>query len=147
MLHSVTLGGNGLGTLWAVTWQTNRTGIRFYVLGKLYFEAEESYKHLPHLRKVPGKRWIRQTHPMWLWGHSLFKISSPRPVFHGTKWLPWRPHKQSPTFHLKCRIDKGLINRGSTTDHWWSQCTGRIIMAHWLRIQVTKTQVTQKRTE
>jgi hypothetical protein len=26
-------------------------------------------------------------------------------------------HKQSPTFHSKCRINKGLIKRRSTTDH------------------------------
>jgi hypothetical protein len=44
---------------------------------------------------------------MWLWGHNLFKISSPGPVFYGTKCLLWRPLKQSPTFHSKCRIEKG----------------------------------------
>jgi hypothetical protein len=84
----------------------------------------------PYLRKVPRKRWISCTHPMWLWGHSLFKISSPGPLFYGTKWLLWHPHKQSSTFHLKCRIDKGLIKRGSTIDHWRSQCKGCIIVAH-----------------
>jgi hypothetical protein len=69
-----------------------------------------------HLRKVPRRR-ISHTYPVWLWGCSLFKISSPGPVVHGTKWLLWRPHKESPTFHSKCRIDKGLIKRGSTIDH------------------------------
>jgi hypothetical protein len=66
----------------------------------------------PHLWMVPGNRWISHTHNMWLWGHSLFKISSPRPVFYGTKWLLWCPHKQRPTFHSKWRIDKGLIKMG-----------------------------------
>jgi hypothetical protein len=45
----------------------------------------------PHLRKVPRRRRISHTHPVWLWGHSLFKISSPGPVFYRTKWLLWRP--------------------------------------------------------
>jgi hypothetical protein len=39
----------------------------------------------PHLRKVPRRRWISHKYPVWLWGHSLFKISSPGPVLHGTK--------------------------------------------------------------
>jgi hypothetical protein len=39
-----------------------------------------------------------------------------------TVWL-------SPTFHSKCRVDKGLIKRGSRIDYWRSQCKGRIIMA------------------
>jgi hypothetical protein len=47
----------------------------------------------PHLRKVPGRRWISRTYPMLLWGCSLLKISSPGPVLHGTKWLLWHPHK------------------------------------------------------
>jgi hypothetical protein len=42
--------------------------------------------------------------------------------FYGAKWLLWRPHK----FHSKCRINKGLIKRGSTIDHWRSRCKGRI---------------------
>jgi hypothetical protein len=62
-----------------------------------------------HLRKVPKRRWISHTYPMWLWCHSLFKISSPGPVFHGTQWLLWRLHKQSSTLHSKCRINKRLI--------------------------------------
>jgi hypothetical protein len=62
--------------------------------------------------------------------HSLFKISSPGTVLYGIKWLLWCPHKQSPTFHSKCRINKGLIKRGSTIYHWRSWCKGRIIMAH-----------------
>jgi hypothetical protein len=64
---------------------------------------------------------------MWLWGQSLFKIASPGPVLCGIKWLLWRPHKESPTFHSKCWINKGLIKRGSTINHWRSQCKGRIL--------------------
>jgi hypothetical protein len=37
------------------------------------------------------------------------------------------PHKQSPTFHSKCRIDKRLIKEGE--DNWRSHCKGQIIMA------------------
>jgi hypothetical protein len=52
---------------------------------------------------------------MWLWGYSLPKISPPGSVLHGTKWLLWRPRKESPTFHLKYRINrvnpKGKHNR------------------------------------
>jgi hypothetical protein len=51
------------------------------------------------------------THHMWLWGYSLYKILSPGPVFYGTKWLLWRPPKQSSTFNSKCRIDKGLTKK------------------------------------
>jgi hypothetical protein len=79
----------------------------------------------PHLWKVPRGRWMNHTYPMWLWSHSFFKISSHGPVSYGSKWLLWRPHKQSPTVHSKCRINKGLITRGSTIDHWMSQCHGR----------------------
>jgi hypothetical protein len=46
----------------------------------------------PSLWKVPTRRWISRTYPMWLWGHSLFKISSPGPVLYGTKWILWRPN-------------------------------------------------------
>jgi hypothetical protein len=41
----------------------------------------------PHLQMVPRKRWISNTHPMWLWGYSLFKMPSLGPVFYRTKWL------------------------------------------------------------
>jgi hypothetical protein len=61
-----------------------------------------------HLWKVPT-RWISHTCPVWLWGYSSFEISSPGPILHGTKWLLWHSHKQSPTFYSKCRINKGLI--------------------------------------
>jgi hypothetical protein len=80
-----------------------------------------------HLRKVPRRRWISHTHPVWLWGCSSCKISSPVPVLHGTKWLLWRPNIQSPTLHSRCGINKGLIKRGSTIDHWRSRCKGWIL--------------------
>jgi hypothetical protein len=43
--------------------------------------------------QVPTRRRISHTYPVWLWGHSLFKISSPGPVLYGTKPLLWRSHK------------------------------------------------------
>jgi hypothetical protein len=82
-----------------------------------------------HLRKVPRRRRISHTYPMWLWGCSLFKISSPGPVLHATKWLLWCPHirVQSPTLHSRCGFNKGLIKRGSTIDDWRSWCKGWIL--------------------
>jgi hypothetical protein len=80
-----------------------------------------------HLRKVHRRRWISHTYPVWLWGCRSCKISSPGPVFHGTKWLLWRPHIQSPTLHSGCGINKGLIKRGSTIDHWRSRYKGWIL--------------------
>jgi hypothetical protein len=70
-----------------------------------------------HLRKMP-RRWISHKYPMWLWGCSSCKISSPGPVFHGTNWLLWRPHILSPILHSRYGINKGLIKRGSTINHW-----------------------------
>jgi hypothetical protein len=66
------------------------------------------------------------THTMGLWGCSSYEISSPGPVFHGTKWLLWRPQIQSPTLHSRYGINKEFIKRGSTIDHWRSRCKGRI---------------------
>jgi hypothetical protein len=40
-----------------------------------------------------------------------------------TMWL----HKQSLTFHSRCRINKEFIQRGSTIDHWRSRCKGWIL--------------------
>jgi hypothetical protein len=62
-------------------------------------------------RNTYCNRLISHTYHMWWWGHSLFNISSPGPVLHGTKWLLWRPHRQSLTLHSMCRINKGLIKR------------------------------------
>jgi hypothetical protein len=61
----------------------------------------------PHLWKVPRKRWISHTYSMWLWGHSLFKISSPGSVSYESKWLLWRPHK----FIRSVVLIKGKHNR------------------------------------
>jgi hypothetical protein len=79
-----------------------------------------------HLRNVPRRR-ISHTYPMLLWGHSVFKISLPGPDLHGAKWLLWHPHIQSPTLDSRCRINKGLIKRGSRIDHWRSRCKGWIL--------------------
>jgi hypothetical protein len=70
------------------------------------------------------RRWISHTYPVWLWGCSPFKISSPGPVLHGTKRLLWRSHIQSPILHSRCRTNKGLIKRGSTIDLQRSRCKG-----------------------
>jgi hypothetical protein len=67
----------------------------------------------PPLRTVPEK-WISHTYLIWLWGYALFKISPLRTSFYGTKWLFWRPRKQSPTFHWKYRTDKGLTKKRGT---------------------------------
>jgi hypothetical protein len=76
-----------------------------------------------HLWKVLRGKWISLTRPTWLWGYSSFTTSSPGPVLHGTKWLLWRPYKQSSTFHSKCGINRVLIKkRGSTVDQWWLRC-------------------------
>jgi hypothetical protein len=79
-----------------------------------------------HLRKVPRRRWISHTYSVWLRGCSSFKISSPGPVYHGTKWLLLRPHIKSPTLHSRCGINKGLIKKGSIIDHWRLRCKGMI---------------------
>jgi hypothetical protein len=105
-----------------------RTIYRILSLKRTPFQTGIDWWH--HLWKVPKRRRISHTYPMWFWGHRLFKISSPGPVLHGAKWLLWRPHKQSPTLHSRCRINKVLIKRGSTIDHWRSRCKGRIFVAH-----------------
>jgi hypothetical protein len=37
------------------------------------------------------------------------------------------PINKAPTLHSRCRIYKGLIKRGSTTDNLRSQCKGWIL--------------------
>jgi hypothetical protein len=32
--------------------------------------------------------------------------------------------------YISCRVDKGVTTRGSTIDHWRSQCEGKIIVVH-----------------
>jgi hypothetical protein len=80
----------------------------------------------PHLWTVPGKRWISHTYPMWLWGNSFLR-------FHhlGQFFMEPSDYYDAPinkVLHLIRSV--GLINMGSTIDHWWSQCKGRIIMDH-----------------
>jgi hypothetical protein len=41
------------------------------------------------------------------------------------RWLLWLPHKQGLAVHSKRGIDKGLIQRGSTTDQCWPRCRSR----------------------
>jgi hypothetical protein len=84
---------------------------------------------------------------MWLWGHCSLMISSPGSVLHGTKWLLWRPHKQSPAFHSKCGINKGFIKRGIKINQRWSRCRGRMwptphsfIHSFWKEGNVSKTE-------
>jgi hypothetical protein len=48
------------------------------------------------------------THPVWMWGPSLFKISPPGSIFHGTKWLFRRPQVQNPALRSKCGIAEGI---------------------------------------
>jgi hypothetical protein len=55
---------------------------------------------------------VASSYPLWLWGHSFFKISPPGPPFYGTKWLPWHPHKSDTTLHPKCGAVGGVKWRG-----------------------------------
>jgi hypothetical protein len=45
---------------------------------------------------------------------------STRPLTLNANPLSWK----SPTLHSRCRINKGLIKRGSTIDHSWSRGKG-----------------------
>jgi hypothetical protein len=88
------------------------------------------------------------TYPMWLWGHRLLKISLPGSVLHGIKWFLWCPHKWSSTLHSECRINEGLIQRGSTIDHWRSQCEDRILWpTPYTHTYTTHTQHNTKHTQ
>jgi hypothetical protein len=66
-----------------------------------------------YLRKVPRERWIWHTHPVRVWGRDLF-MSSPRPLFHGTRRLSWRPISRTPRFIRSVGLLKGS-NRGVHT--------------------------------
>jgi hypothetical protein len=46
-----------------------------------------------HLWKVPRRRWIIHTCPVWLWGYSSFEILSPGSILYRAKWLLWCHHK------------------------------------------------------
>jgi hypothetical protein len=59
---------------------------------------QNEFDRWTHLWKVPTRRWIGHTHPLWLWGHILFKISLRNQVTTMT------PHKRSPTFPSKYSI-------------------------------------------
>jgi hypothetical protein len=85
------------------------------------------------------------TRPLWLRGYSPFMIFSSGPVFYGARRLLWHPHKQGPAVHSKCWINKGLIQRGSTIDQWWSQCRGRMQPAPHTYIYVWNCKVLQPR--
>jgi hypothetical protein len=61
----------------------------------------------PYLQKVPWRRWISNTYPMQLWGHSIMWASSLQ-----NQVTTMMPHKQSPTFHSKCRINEGVNLKG-----------------------------------
>jgi hypothetical protein len=47
-------------------------------------------------------------------------------IYHGINWSCSRC-SISPTLHSRCGINKGLIKRGSTIDHWRSRCKGCIL--------------------
>jgi hypothetical protein len=91
-------------------WVVGRTIYRTLSLKRISFQI--GIDRWSHLRTAHGKRWINHTYPTWLWGHNLFNISSIGPLLYGIKWLLWRPHKQSSTFHSKWMIDKGLTKKG-----------------------------------
>jgi hypothetical protein len=70
-------------TVWGAThWTLSSKGTPF----------QDGTDEWSHLWKVPRSRWISYTCPIWLWGFSSSKISPPGIVFHGTRWLLWRPH-------------------------------------------------------
>jgi hypothetical protein len=52
------------------------------------------------------------SHSIVILSSTLYTSLDPGPVLHGTKWLLCRPYKQSPTFHSKCGINRGLIKKG-----------------------------------
>jgi hypothetical protein len=65
------------------------------------------------------------TYPMWLWGNSSCKISSHGSLLHGMKRLPWRPHKDCPALHRKCRSDKEINRKRKHNGSSRSQCKSR----------------------
>jgi hypothetical protein len=75
-----------------------------------------------YLQNVPRKKWTSHTHHMWVWGHNLLKISSPRPLFYGTTQLSWCPSKQNPALHSKCKIAEDINREVCTTDYYKLRC-------------------------
>jgi hypothetical protein len=73
------------GMWWYVLWKTGT-----HTLGKWATHTFQGWSiplkqtrtdRWSNLWKVPTRKRISHTYPMWLWGHSLLKISSPGPVF------------------------------------------------------------------
>jgi hypothetical protein len=48
-----------------------------------------------------------------------------RSLLHGTKGLPWHPHKESPALHRKCRTHRGMTKKGKYNRSWRPQCKGQ----------------------
>jgi hypothetical protein len=80
ILICLILWGHAVVVGWGTMLQAGRSWVRFSV--SLHFSVDPI---------LPAALWP-WGYPMWLWGHSLFKISSPGLVLYGTKWLLWRPH-------------------------------------------------------
>jgi hypothetical protein len=77
----------------------------------------------PFCERCLKKQWISLTHPMHLWGHSSFKISSAGPLLYGTRWLPRHPCERL-HFIWSVGLLEGWNRGGSTIDHWRLQCKG-----------------------
>jgi hypothetical protein len=55
-------------------------------------------------------------------------LSSPGSLFRGTKRLLCSPHKESPTFHQKCRIENSMVwVRKRTIPTEWPPLVGEVI--------------------
>jgi hypothetical protein len=96
-----------------------------YLKGHLF---KIGFTDSPPSRNVPRKRWISHTHPTWLWGYNLLKMSPPEPLLYGARWLPRRPYK-IPHFIRSVGLLRGW-NRGGggcaiLVDHYGSRCEGR----------------------
>jgi hypothetical protein len=76
----------GKGTWTRALWQKNEGSVeikqRPIKMGGRTIYRTLSPKRTPFQTRID--RWLSHTHPMWLWRYSLFKISSPGPVFCAT---------------------------------------------------------------
>jgi hypothetical protein len=72
--------------------------------------------------KVPGKRWISHTRPMWLWGYRLLKILSPG--CYCTEPGDYQDTPLSKILHFVWSVGllRGWNRRGYTVDYRWSWC-------------------------
>jgi hypothetical protein len=52
------------------------------------------------------------TCPMWLWGYSLLKVSSPGTLVYATSWLQRYLFEQYTALRSKCRIVEGSKQKG-----------------------------------